>query len=94
MSLVKQALILEIKDVAAKSVDLKSKMDTAKTELKRNLYRKKLIKNNQEAAQLFEALSRLPEVEAVIKVEDGVKDEVPVLEGRTQEKSGGSQTVE
>lgn len=94
MSHIKQALIAEIQEVAAKSVKLKKEMDEAKTELKRNLYRKKLIKNNQEAAQLFEALSRLPEVEAVIKVDDGVKNEVPVLEGRTQETSGGSQTVE
>ena len=89
MSLVKQALILEIRQHIANAVDWKQKIDTAKTEAKRNVYKKKLKKNNIEAADLFTALDKLLVKEALNKKAlDGVKDEVPVLERRTETTDG------
>ncbi len=93
MSLVKQAIILEIKEYASKALNLKSKMDSSKTEVKRALYFKKLKKNNTEAAQLFEALARLEAKEGA-GVELGVDDEISVLEGRAEEASSPIETVE
>ncbi len=95
MSLVKQALIVEIRQHIAKAIDFKKKVDTAKTEAKRNVYMKKLKKNNIEAADLFTALDKLLVKEALDKkAAGGDKDEVPVLEGRTQETNGSQSPVE
>lgn len=88
MSLVKQAIMLELEEYAIRAVDFKSKMDSAKTELKRNLFKKKLKKNNTEAVQLIEALSILMAKEQADTVISGVNDEVPVLEGRVEEPDG------
>lgn len=82
MSLVKQALILEIRKHIEKAVEFKAKIDGAKTEAKRAVYKKKLKKNNIEAADLFVALDKLD------KADNGAKNEVPVLEGRTSPKDG------
>lgn len=90
MSLVKQALILEIRQRMTNAVDFKQKIDNAKTEAKRNVYKKKLKKNNIEAADLFVALNKLTQKEAA----DGAKDEVSVLEGRTQATDGNKSSVE
>lgn len=95
MSLVKQALVIEIRQHIAKAMDLKKKIDTAKTETKKSVYNKKLKKNNIEAADLLVALDRLLLEETKNKqADDGVKDEVPVLEGRTQEADGDKSPLE
>lgn len=93
MSLVKQALILEIRKHMECAIDFKSKVDNAKTEAKRNVYKKKLKKNNLQAADLFHALDRLL-IEEAKKVADGAKDEVPILEGRAAPEEGSQQSVE
>lgn len=90
MSIVKQTLILEIRQHIANAVEWKQKIDSAKTETKRSVYKKKLKKNNIAAADLFTALDKLVKNE----VAHGVKDEVPVLEGRTQETNGNKSSLE
>jgi len=92
MSLVKQAIILEIQDYAKRALDYKFKMDTAKTEVKKNLFKKKLKKNNTEAAELFEALNRLIAKEQ--QAASGASDEVSIFEGRTEEADGVSTSLE
>lgn len=95
MSLVKQALIIEIRKHMANAIEFKKKVDGAKTETKRNVYKKKLKKNNIEAADLFTALDKLLVKEALdAKAAGGVKDEVSVLEGRTQETDGSKPSLE
>ena len=92
MSLVKQAIILELQDYAKRALDYKSKMDAAKTDVKKNLFKKKLKKNNTEAAELFEALNRLNAKEQ--QVASGASDEVSVLKGRVEEADGVSTSLE
>jgi hypothetical protein len=94
MSLVKQALILEIRKHMEAAIEFKKKVDGAKTETKRNVYKKKLKKNNIEAADLFTALDKLLVKEALDSKAVGVKDEVSVLEGRAQETDGSKPSLE
>lgn len=90
MSLVKQGIIIEIRERMTKAVELKQTIDNSKTETKRNVYKKKLKKNNIEAADLFIALSKLTKKEAA----NGVNDEVSVLERRTEKTDGNKSSVE
>lgn len=96
MSLVKQALVIEIRQHITKALDLKNKIDTAKTETKKSVYQKKLKKNNIEAADLLTALDKLLKNEDAQseKVVSGDKDEVPVFEGRTQAPDGDKPSLE
>jgi hypothetical protein len=94
MSLVKQAIILELQDYAKKAMKLKSQMDNSKTELKRNLFKKKLKKNNTEAVELLQALSRLVAKEQAETAINGANDEVSVLAGGIEEKDGLSESME
>ncbi|MDE1830560.1 MAG: hypothetical protein KGI25_09575 [Thaumarchaeota archaeon] len=95
MSLVKQALIIEIRKHIKNAVDFKQKIDNAKTEAKKNVYKKKLKKNNIEAADLFTALDKLLVKEAIdSKAAIGDKDEVSVLEGRTTKTDGSGPSLE
>jgi hypothetical protein len=94
MSIVKQAIILELQEKGAKAVEFKKKVDSAKTDVKRALYKKKLKKNNEEAADLFIALNRLVEKEQASGVALGVENEVSVLTGQSEEEGGVQQAVE
>ena len=70
MSLVEQALVEEIKEKINTSSSLRNKINEAKTTLKRNYYKKKLAKNNNETASLLQALQKLQD-----KKEQGVVNE-------------------
>lgn len=91
MSLVKDALIAEFKDLAKVSIEFKQKMDTAKTFAKREVYKKKLKKNNIRAAEVLSALEILMKKE---QAADGVEDEALSLEGRVETPDGESSPVE
>ena len=91
MSLVKHALVIEIRKHIENAVMLNRKIASAKTDTKKNVYMKKLKKNNTEAADLFIALNKLTQKD---EAASGVKNEVPVLEGRTQETDGDQSSME
>lgn len=59
MSLVEQTLVEEIRGKIDHASHLRDKMNNAKTLLKRNFYKKKLAKNNNETAALLQALQKL-----------------------------------
>jgi len=59
MSMVKDALIAEIQDAIRLSTEYKEKVDTAKTKVKRDTYKKKLKKNNMLVADMVMALDKL-----------------------------------
>ena len=80
MSLVKQALIIEFKELAANAIDYKSKIETAKTFTKKEIYKKKLKKNNIKAAEILSALERLMTAEESKSA--GAKNETLSIEGR------------
>lgn len=82
MSLVKQALILEFKELASKSIEYKTQLAGAKTIPKREMFKKKLKDNNIKAAELLSALEKLAMKEVQEAV--GANDEVPSDEGRTE----------
>lgn len=90
MTLVKQALIVQIRQNMEKAVEFKRKIDSAKTDAKKSVYKKKLKKNNIETADLFVALDKLVATQQA----NGDKDEVLVLEGGTSKKEGNQQPVE
>jgi len=54
-----EALVEEIKDRAALSNQYKAERDNAKTEVKRKHFHKKLVRNNNESADLLVALERI-----------------------------------
>lgn len=56
-----EALVEEIKERALLSKTYKEERDAAKTEVKRNHFHKKLIRNNEESADLLVALERMVE---------------------------------
>ena len=56
---VKTALIAMINDYALKAVEYKGKQDEARTAVKRDFYAKKLLANNEEAADAIVALENL-----------------------------------
>jgi hypothetical protein len=89
MSLVKSALIEEFKDLAAKSIDFKKKIDTAKTFAKKEIYKKKLRDNNIKAAEILAALEKVANAEAGSKKEAvGAIDETLSDEGRIEAPVG------
>ena len=51
-----EAVVDELRDRGAIAVSYKKQMDEAKTETKREHFRKKLVANNEEAADLIAAL--------------------------------------
>lgn len=71
MSLVKEALKEEIRELMHKSVTLAHKRDNSKSDHGKQLFTKKLIKNNRLLAQTLEALERLPSEEPNKEVEHG-----------------------
>ena len=72
-----EALIEEIKDAGARAMELKDKIDNAKTTTKAELYRKKLAKNSEDAVPLIVALDRVTKVrEARERVSDDSGDVV------------------
>ena len=56
-----EALVEEIKDRAALSNQYKAERDGAKTDVKRKHFHKKLVRNNEESADLLVALERIVE---------------------------------
>ncbi len=87
MSIVKEALIEEFKDLATKALDFKQKIDTAKTFAKKEIYKKKLKNNNIKAAEILAALEKVVNAEASSKAV-GVTDELPSVEGRVEAPHG------
>ena len=72
-----EALIEEIKDAGARAMELKDKIDNAKTTTKADLYRKKLAKNSEDVVPLIVALDRVTKVrEARERVSDDSGDVV------------------
>jgi len=53
------ALVEEIKERAALSNQYKAERDGAKTDVKRDHFHKKLVRNNEESADLLVALERI-----------------------------------
>lgn len=68
MSLVKTALIEEFKELAANAVNFKNKIETARTFAKKEIYKKKLKKNNIKAAEILAALQKVANAESASKV--------------------------
>jgi len=56
-----EALVEEIKERAALSNQYKEERDNAKTDVKRKHFHKKLVRNNEESADLLIALERIVE---------------------------------
>lgn len=56
-----EALVEEIKERALISTTFKKERDEAKTDVKRNHFHKKLVRNNQESADLLIALEQMVE---------------------------------
>lgn len=84
MSLVKEALIAEFRDLAKNSVDYKQKIETAKTYTKKEIYKKKLKQNNIKAAEILAALEKVANAEAASKKAVGANDETFSIEGRSE----------
>lgn len=63
MSIVREAIKQELVDLIPKSQEYAEQIKTAKTDTKKRMLRKKLVKNNQKIADLMIALDRLPEEE-------------------------------
>ena len=61
MSKVAEAIKYEVTQIVARSLELKKKLDKAKTKPKIELYRKKLKKSNTELGEMLIALDRLEE---------------------------------
>ena len=59
--IVLEALVEEIKERAALSNQYKAERDNAKTDIKRKHFHKKLVRNNEESADLLIALERIVE---------------------------------
>jgi hypothetical protein len=59
MSLVKQAIIQELNALIPKSKHYASELESAKTQIKRNLMRKRLRANNEKVADLIVALEKI-----------------------------------
>jgi hypothetical protein len=93
MSLVKTALIEEFKDLALKALEYKNKIDTAKTFVKKEVYKKKLKENNIKAAEILAAMEKVANAEASSKAA-GAKDETLSIEGRTETPHGESASLE
>lgn len=76
MSLVKSALIEEFKELAVKALRYKTEIDTAKTFVKKELFKKKLKENNIKAAEILAAMEKVANAEQASKKADvGVNDE-------------------
>lgn len=60
MSLVREALLAEVKERMQKSVELAHKRNNSKSDHGKKLFTKKLIKNNRLLSQTLEAIDRLP----------------------------------
>jgi hypothetical protein len=58
--LMREALKQEIQELADKSVEFKRTIDTAKTELKKEIFRKKLRRNNNKVFEMIDALNKIP----------------------------------
>lgn len=89
MSIVRDALIAEFKDLALKAKEYRDTIASAKTYAKREIFKKRLKENNIKAAEVLSALEVLMNKEAVGGANiDETNNEGPVAE------SSGTQTVE
>lgn len=59
MSKVRDTLVAEFTIKAKEAIRLKGLIESAKTDTKRNFYKKKLHKNNIDALQVLEALQKI-----------------------------------
>ena len=59
----KEALVEELKERVTLSVQYKEDMDEAKTTVKREHFRKKLARHNEETVDLFSVLEKIAEAE-------------------------------
>ena len=65
-----EALVAEIKAAAGRAVHYKNEMETATTSTKRDHYKKKLSRNNDEAADIILALERIIKVKEAHEAND------------------------
>lgn len=95
MSMVKEALISEFIDLAAKAVEYNEKIKNAKTFAKKEVYKKKLRTNNIKAAEILAAFDKVINAEAVAKQQAvGVIDETCNTEGRTEASDAATTSLE
>lgn len=94
MSLVTMALAEEFKDCALKALEFKKQIDTAKTFTKKEIFKKKLKKNNIKAAEILAALEKAINAQNASKEAAGAKDETLSIEGGVSSPSGELTTLE
>lgn len=69
-----KALVAEIQERAALSKQYKEERDEAQTKAKREHFQKKLVRNNEEAADLMIALQKLVEGDDDVDAEGNSRD--------------------
>lgn len=75
MSLVKQAIIEELKDLIPKSVKYSELMKSSKTKTKYDMMKDRLKRNNEQIAELMTALDILEKRESAPTSESNIEDE-------------------
>jgi hypothetical protein len=93
MSLVKSALVEEFKILAMKALEFRNEIATAKTYLKKEIFKKKLRENNIKAAEVLKAMQKVANAEDANKVA-GAKDETLDAERRTETPTHESASLE
>ena len=103
MSLVRETLIVEFKDLAQKAREYKKIITEAKTYTKREIYKKKLKENNIKAADVLSALNILAGSDALTTLTNktkkeeaasGVNDEALSIEGDSRTQGSRTEVVE
>ena len=59
-------LQVELRERMTVALDYKEKIDTAKTDIKKKYFRKKLLKNNLEAAKILTAIENITQQKAQV----------------------------
>lgn len=85
MSIVKKVIMFELNELIPKSKFYAAQLETAKTETKRKMMRKRLKQNNEKIADLIIALEKLEKKENN-NVEDGI-------EGRAEAESSAEESI-
>jgi hypothetical protein len=92
MSLVRETLIQEFKTKAKIASELKAQIDSAKTYPKKEMLKRKLKKNNTEAADLLGALETL--MRETTKTASGDENDRVTNEGRIEAPNGVPTSLE
>lgn len=94
MSLKTMALAEEFKDCALKALEYRKQIEASKTFLKKEIFQKKLKKNNIKAAQVLAALEEAINAQNASTEAAGAKDETLSVEGRTETPIGETTSLE